>query len=194
MRKHKQIFLIVGIGLLVSACAPKSQIAIRDQELAKQTKKVVVLPFQNVNARASEDTSFQTESTAMTLKFLNHAKSILAGRYEFIPQDQTMAELKKMGFEGFDPNKSFFRQSSLQPTGYSIPEAIQIGKNLRADAVLLGAFTMTQAKPPFAISVRMLDVKTGKVTVAVSAQSVGGFTPWNAPMKKVAERLAKEVP
>ena len=196
MNKYNRLYWIVAAGLLLSACAPRSQLVIRNPDLARQAKKIAVLPFQNANSRASEDTSFQTSNTAMTLKFMDNAQPLLSGRYEFVPQEQIMAELKKRGFEGFDPNKSAFRQAFVQPTGYGIPEAIDIGKSLNADAVFLGVVAMTQAKPPFAISVRMIDVKTGKVTVAVSAQSSGGmsFSPWNAPMRTIAERIAKEVP
>ncbi|MBI2118719.1 MAG: hypothetical protein HYT97_03725 [Elusimicrobia bacterium] len=193
MRKQSLLFLI-GISLFLSSCGPTSNLFVRDADLAKKTKKLAVLPFQDANARHSEDTLVQTN--ALTLKFLQHAAAELAGRYEFISQDQIMQELKKMGFEGYDPNKSMWKQAFVQTTGYTIPQAIQVGKNLGADAILLVTVAGFQKNPVFSLSVRMLDTKNGKVIVAGSAASGMGlsFTPWNAPMKKLVSRIAREVP
>ena len=106
-------------------------------------------------------------------------------------------ELQKIGFtEGFDPEKSIWKQMGVLLPGMTTPQAIEMGKKLGADAIIIGAVSINQAKPPFAISLRMLDCKTGKVILGVSSQSGGGmsFSPWNAPIKMVVSRLAKEAP
>ena len=196
MKNKKIAYFTVGFALTLAACAPKSNLFVRDSALARGTKKVAVFPFQNANGRASEDTSVQKEMSSLTLKFLAHAQQELSNRYEFISQEKIMAALKEEGFEGFYPNKSMFRQMYVQPTGYTIPEAVAIGKKLGADAIFLGEVAMSQTNPVFSMSVRMLDTKTGKVIVAASTASGVGlsFTPWNAPMKKIVSRISKEVP
>lgn len=196
MKQKRFRFLVLSLVLSISACAPTSNLFVRDSVRAKATKKVAVFPFQNANARASEDTSYQKIASSLTLKFLAHAEPQLSGRYEFIPQDRIMAALKEAGFEGFDPNKSMMRQIYVQPTGYTIPQAVEIGKKLGADAIFLGEVASSQIYPIFSISVRMLDTNTGKVIVAASAAAGRGlsFTPWNAPMKKIVNRFAQEVP
>ncbi len=196
MKQKRFRFFVLGLVLSISACAPTSNLFVRDSTLAKTTKKVAVFPFQNANGRGSEDTSYQKIASSLTLKFLAHAEPVLSGRYQFISQDKIMAALKESGFEGFDPNKSFMRQMSVQPTGYTIPQAVEIGKKLGADAIFLGEISSSQIHPIFSISVRMLDTKTGKVIVAASAAAGKGlsFTPWNAPMKKIVDRFTREVP
>ncbi len=197
MKKMKLALFLAGIGLFLSSCAPTSNLFVRDAELAKKTKKIAVLPFQDANARHSEDTSVQNLSSSLTLKFLAHAEPVLGSRYQFIPQDQVMAELKKIGFVGFDPNTSRWKQAFSQTSGYTIPQALEVGKNLGADAIFLVEVAgLAEVKPAFSMSVRVLDVKSGKVIVAASAASGGGisFTPWNAPMQKIVARISQEVP
>ncbi len=195
MNNKKFRLLFLGFVIAIAACAPKSNLFIREATLAKATKKIAVFPFQDANLRASDDTSVP-RAGMLTLKFLEHAEPVLASRYQFIPQDKIMAALKEAGFEGYDPNKSMLRQASFQTTGYTIPQAVEIARNLGADAVFLGEVAGMQFHPVFSISVRMLDTKTGKVIVAASATAGRGlnFTPWNEPMKKIVSRFAQEVP
>ena len=191
----------IGFGLALAACAPSSQFVVRDADLAKKAKKVAIIPFLMTNARSPDfpDAERYPKLTkwSMTYKFMTQAEAQLSGRYQFIPARQVLDELQKRGFiEGFDPEKSVWSQMGVQLPGCTVPQALEVGKKLGADTVLLGAVSMGQTRPPFAISVRMLDVKSGKVIVAASSQSGGGlsFSPWNAPIEKVVSRLAKEAP
>ncbi|MBI4217740.1 MAG: hypothetical protein HY610_01345, partial [Elusimicrobia bacterium] len=59
MKKSLVLLQIVGFAFVLAGCGPSSNLFVRDAALAKKTKKVVLLPFQWANNRASEDPSYE---------------------------------------------------------------------------------------------------------------------------------------
>lgn len=177
--------------LFLSACGPAARFALRDPQRAPQVKKIAVLPFFNANTLSVEFITEGESKSAFTTDFLKHAKKSLAKRYEFIAEKDVEEALKKTGsYRGWVKE-----EGRHQRAGFTLSEALKAGEELKADAVILGAGADHENKIlkklyRSTVTVRLIDVRTGKVLWGATALKKGAFD--SMPCKKIARLLARE--
>ncbi len=158
--------LLLFMMVSFTGCALHQTSLTRDSEKLKETKRVAVLPFFNTTRLSAEfqKKKWMTNYFAWTEKFMSISKSRMKDRFDFLPTEEVVSALTELGNYG--------QASELKPkhyrTGYSLGDALKVGKSLCADAVLLGATTQAQtqsAKQVYtsAMTLRLVDVASGKV-------------------------------
>ncbi|MBI4052105.1 MAG: hypothetical protein HY400_06335 [Elusimicrobia bacterium] len=174
---HRLQSSVLILGMLVgSGCAPAARYVLRDETNFRTVKKIVLLPFFDANRLSVElqSESLLGPSAKFTRDFAHALQKSFSDRWEIVSGEVVEKELRALGsYTGYDKEAG-----RGQRTGFTLEEALKTGKNLRADAVLLGAATVADTKffKKFfreAVSVRLLEVKSGKVLWGSSAYTKG---------------------
>lgn len=177
---------------LLGGCATKPYFIMRDAQAAQAVKRIAVLPFLNANLLSVEfehKKGWFERNDKWTQNFVRQAKKKLSRRFEFIEGEPVNQELIKLGAL---PQPG--QESAPRRAGYDVDQAIKTGRALQADAVLLGAGSKADTKAfkkafQEAVSIRLLDVRTGKVIWAISCYKKNGRD--KAVIAKVIKQLQK---
>lgn len=187
---------LVLAAVLGAGCGTiPARFAMRDAAAARAVKKVAVMPFfmantLSVDIEAPPAGFLGAKPYNYARVFAAEAQKSLGDRFTFISGEPVETELKRYGhYTGYVKEGG-----ARQRTGFSVPDALKAGKALGVDAVLLGAYAYgenAQFRVYFneALSIRLIDVNTGKVLWGVtSRQSDSGGTV----MQKTLALMKKE--
>ena len=192
---------MAGLALtafLGAGCATvPARFVVRDAAAARAVKKVAVMPFfmantLSVDIEAPASGLFGHKPVNFARLFASEAEKALGNRYAFIYGETVENELKRYGhYAGYQP-----QGGAGQRTGFSVADALQAGKALGADAVMLGSYAYAenaQLKVYFneAVSIRLLDVNTGKVLWGVSSRQSDSE---GTVIEKAIAKIRKEAP
>lgn len=190
--------IAVFTAILAAGCTSiPARLAVRDAAAAGKVKKIAVMPFfvantLSVDVDAPPSGIFNVKPANYARIFAGEAQKALGSRYTFIYGEQVENQLKQYGhYAGYLKDAG-----SGQRTGFTVAEAVKAGKALGADAVMLGSYAYgenEQIRAYFneAISIRVLDVESGRVLWGAAArQSDFGGTV----IQKVLDKLKKEGP
>lgn len=173
-----------------------SRFAMRDNAAAVNIRTIAIMPFFDANLLSVEikGGGLLTKRTdRWTSEFIAESGRNLSNRFTFIYGPVVEAELIKLGnYKGYVDGAG-----KGQRTGYTIADALKAGEALKADAVLIGAATVADTKAfqqvfKEAMSVRILDVKTGKIIYGASAYKKGTFD--GRPIPKIVKEIKTRFP
>jgi len=191
---------LVLTAILGTGCAVvPARFAVRDAAGAKAVKRIAIMPFFLANQLSVDMDApdkapglFSAGRVNYSRMFGATAEKVLGGRFTFVYGAMVEKELMQLGhYTGYVPEAG-----AGQRTGFTIQDAVQVGKALGVDAILIGAYAFgeTQQMRAYfneAISLRLIDVNTGKVLWGVtSRQSDNGGTV----MQKALDKILKEAP
>lgn len=146
-----------------------------DAARLSRVKTVAIMPFFNANGLATDD-----PDPAYTGKYADlMPTTIVYGaikdktRFEWLSLDRIVPALKKNGFKGIElkPGEelsmmSMMFNSQKYRTGFTMDQALKTGRQLKADAILIGAMGMVGNAPAntrTVMALRLIDTKTGDV-------------------------------
>lgn len=183
--------LPVAACLLFASCGPAARMAIRDQKRSTEIKKIAVLPFFNANSLSVEFISKGDSKSPFTADFVKEAKKRLSKRYQWVTGIGVEDALKKTGkYPGW-----IDEEGRHQRAGFTISEAIKAGKELNADAVIIGAGAEGERRLKklyrSTMTIRLIDVQSGKVLWGATALKKGALD--STPSKKIVRQLSREM-
>ncbi len=197
----KQVLSAIAFALLISACAPKQMLVIRDREGAAKVKKISIMPFFDAQFLSAYDPFYNGFGSSFipAVMFDQKAKKILGARYEIVDQSLSIDALKKEGVQYKHFEKAWTSVSDPESIrwGYTLEQAIKAGKALGADAVLMcaqGQYFAGENKPIQAISVRLVSTASGKTLYGLNAIGQPGLFSKGKVVNEILHRLAREAP
>ncbi len=216
MRNIRWLVVLAAAGIL-SACSfvqPVQLKASATPTAAKlpQVKRVAIMPFFNANGLGSDDPdpAYKGKYADMVPTTIIYRGVKDSTRFSFIPMDEVVSTLKKNGFEGvkLKPDEDVSIMTAMfhpdrYRTGFTMQEALKTGKDLHADAILIGALGMSGNAPAnmrYVMSLRLVDPATGEVIWgSAQAEEVKSslFHPidtYTQQMQSMAQTLLAEVP
>lgn len=193
---------VLACTALLSGCfATRSPLVIRDADTATRVKKVAVMPFLDAQFMSAFDPHYKGfgSSFVPAVMFDDMARKTLGKRYEVIGQDQSLEALKKIGVEYKHVEGAWtaVKDPDSVRWGYTVQQAAEAGRALGADAVLMcaqGQYFERQNKPVQAVSLRLVDARTGKALWGVNATGQPGLFSKGKVVQDVLNRVAKEAP
>lgn len=186
--------------VLASACAYKPVLVIRDRDAAAKVKTVAIMPFFDAQSQSAFDPLYKGfgNSFVPAVMFDEKAQSVLGKRYTLIGQDKSLEALKAAGtvYKHVEGAWSAVKDPDAIRWGYTVPQAVQAGKTLGADAVLMcaqGQYVEGQ-KPLQVLALRLVDVSTGKVLLGLNASGQPGLFSKGVVVNQLLSRIVKEAP
>ncbi|MFA6580154.1 MAG: hypothetical protein WCU88_13895 [Elusimicrobiota bacterium] len=196
----KRLSAVLALTALFTGCVVRPALVIRDRETAAKVKTVAIMPFFDVQYQMAFDPLYKGfgDSFIPAIMFDKNAREILGQRYQLMGQDQSVEALKKLGVEYKHTDSSWaaVKDPDSIRWGYTLAQAVQAGKDMGADAVLLCAqgqyFTGNQ--PSQALVLRLVDANTGKTLLGLNATGQPGLFSKDVVVRQLLTRVAKEAP
>lgn len=199
MRVPRKAVLICA-AFLTGCFAAKSPLVIRDADSASRVKKVAIMPFLDAQFMSAFDPNYKGfgSSFVPAVMFDDMARKTLGKRYELVGQSESLEALKKAGVEYKHTEGAWSAVKDPESIrwGYTLDQAAEAGRELGVDAVLMCAQGqyMTRNKPLQAVSLRLVDARTGKALWGVNATGQPGLFSKGRVVQDVLNRVVKEAP
>lgn len=199
---HSEFGPAVLSGLLVlGGCAYKPVFVIRDADRAARAKKVAVMPFLDAQFQSAYDPHYKGFGSSFipAVMFDDMARKTLSPRFEVIGQGKSLEALKSQGVEykHIEGAWTAVKDPEAIRWGYTLKQAREAGKEVGADSVLMcaqGQYFMAKNKPIQALSLRLVDVKTGKTLWGINATGQPGLFSKGRVVRELLARIVKEAP
>lgn len=159
------------------------------------------MPFFDANLLSNFDPLYTGPgaSTLPAKMFDDRARKALGGRFELIGQEATLESLKSIGVDYRHVAGSWAAVTDPEGIRWGITpkQALESGRALRADAVLLcaqGQYMRQKGVPVQAVSVRLLSVETGRVLWGGYSSGQPGAFSRGMVVGGLLQSIAKEAP
>lgn len=179
MRTLKRLAVAIALGSF-TGCAFVKPVSLDarvngDAARLERVKRVAIMPFFNANALGSDDPdpAYKGKYADMIPSTIVYKGVKDSARFDFIGMDAVVSALKKNGFEGVKLKEGedvSLMKAMFQPdryrTGFTMAQALKTGRELKADALLIGGLGMVGNAPAnmrYVMSLRLVDPANGAV-------------------------------